>query len=564
RLRPFDSVDGPALIVAETTTVVVEPEWRASVNDRDHLILERRFAAARHVAVGTDADPIMLEVFNNLFMTVAEQMGTTLQNTAYSVNVKERLDFSCAVFDPDGGLVANAPHMPVHLGSMSESVRAVLTARGGRLKPGDAIALNNPYNGGTHLPDVTVIMPVFDHDGRLIFLTGARAHHADIGGITPGSMPADSTHIDQEGILFDDFTLMEGGEIRLEALLDLLRSGPYPARNPEQNVADLQAQLAACHKGASELVRMVEQFGLEVVQAYMHHVQANAAEQVRRVLDRLHDGRFVYANDMGQECHVAVTIDHAARRAKVDFTGTSAQAANNFNCPAAVARAAVLYVFRTLVDADIPLNEGCLEPIELVIPEGSMINCRYPAAVCAGNVETSQWITNTLMGALGVMAAAQGTMNNLTYGNAKYQNYETLCGGAGAGPDYDGTAAVHTHMTNSRLTDPELLELRFPLTLAYHRINHGSGGKGRHKGGDGTIRKLVFHEPMEVITLANHRIVPPFGLAGGEPGAVGRQWIERADGTVDEMGGRDRRQVEPGDALVVQTPAGGGYGTPVD
>ncbi|TVQ37333.1 MAG: 5-oxoprolinase [Geminicoccaceae bacterium] len=563
-LRPFDTVDGPALIVADTTTVVVEPEWRASLNDRDHLILERRQKAARQVAVGTDADPIMLEVFNNLFMTVAEQMGVTLQNTAYSVNVKERLDFSCAVFDPDGGLVANAPHMPVHLGSMSESVRAVLQARGRKLKPGDAIALNNPYNGGTHLPDVTVIMPVFDQAGRLIFLTGARAHQADIGGITPGSMPSDSVHIDQEGVLFDDFTLMEGGELRLEALVELLNSGPYPARNPEQNVADLQAQLASCHKGASELVKMVEQFGLEVVQAYMRHVQANAAEQVRRVLDRLHDGRFVYANDLGQECHVAITIDKAKRRAKVDFTGTSPQAENNFNCPAAVARAAVLYVFRTLVDADIPLNEGCLAPIDLVIPEGSMINCRYPAAVCAGNVETSQWITNTLMGALGVMAAAQGTMNNVTYGNAKYQNYETLCGGAGAGPDYDGTSAVHTHMTNSRLTDPELLEVRFPVTLAYHRINHGTGGKGRHKGGDGTIRKLVFHEAMEVITLANHREVAPFGLAGGSPGAVGRQWIERADGTLDAMGGRDKRWVEPGDALVLQTPAGGGYGRASD
>ncbi len=559
-LRPFDEVDGPALIVADTTTVVVEPEWRASVNDRDHLVLERRQKAARQVAVGTDADPIMLEVFNNLFRTVAEQMGTTLQNTAYSVNVKERLDFSCAVFDPKGDLVANAPHMPVHLGSMSESVRAVLKARGGALKPGDAVALNNPYNGGTHLPDVTVIMPVFDRGGRLIFLTGARAHHADIGGITPGSMPSDSTHVDQEGVLFDDFTLMEGGDLRLEALLHLLRSGPYPARNPDQNVADLQAQIAACHKGASELLRMVEQFGLDVVQAYMQHVQANAAEQVRRVLDRLHDGAFVYANDMGQECHVKVTIDKAARRAKVDFTGTSPQAENNFNCPAAVARAAVLYVFRTLVDADIPLNEGCLLPIDLVIPEGSMINCTWPAACCAGNVETSQWITNTMMGALGVMAAAQGTMNNVTYGNATYQNYETICGGAGAGPDYDGTSAVHTHMTNSRLTDPELLELRFPVTLAYHRINHGSGGKGRHKGGDGTIRKLVFHEPMEVIVLANHRTVPPFGLDGGESGAVGRQWIERADGSVDEMGGRDRRHVHAGDALVLQTPAGGGYG----
>ncbi|MEO1092297.1 MAG: hydantoinase B/oxoprolinase family protein [Pseudomonadota bacterium] len=559
-ITPGDSVAGPALIVADTTTVVVDPEWRAMVNGRDHLVLERLEPVERQSAVGTTSDPIMLEIFNNLFMTIAEQMGVTLQNTAYSVNVKERLDFSCAVFDPTGGLVANAPHMPVHLGSMSESVRAVLRKRGGKLKPGDAVALNDPYNGGTHLPDVTVIMPVFDTKGELIFLTGSRAHHADIGGITPGSMPADSTHIHQEGVLFDDFTLMEAGEVRMGALLELLRSGPYPARNPEQNVADLQAQIASCHQGARQLLNMVEQFGLDVVQAYMGHVQANAAEQVRLVLDRLQDGRFVYPNDMGQEVHVEVTIDKDARRARVDFTGSSTQAENNFNCPAAVTRAAVLYVFRTLVDADIPLNEGCLEPIDLVLPEGSLLDCRYPAAVCAGNVETSQWITDTLFGALGVMAAAQGTMNNLTYGNAKLQNYETTCGGSGAGPDYDGTSAVHTHMTNSRLTDPELLELRFPLTLAFHEINHGSGGRGAHKGGDGTIRKLLFHEPMEVIVLANHREVPPFGLQGGEPGAVGRQWIERKGGTIDTMTGRDKRWVEPGDALVLQTPAGGGYG----
>ena len=562
RLTPGDEIEGPALVCGETTTVVVEPGWRAALSGRDHLVLERIEPIERQAAVGTASDPIMLEIFNNLFMTIAEQMGVTLQNTAFSVNVKERLDFSCAVFDPAGGLVANAPHMPVHLGSMSESVRAVLRARGDTLKPGSAIALNNPYNGGTHLPDITIIMPVFDPEGRLLFLTGARAHHADIGGITPGSMPPDSVHIDEEGVLFDDFLLVENGRLLETEVRALLTSGPYPARNPDQNVADLQAQVAACHKGAKAILDMVERFGLEVVQAYMRHVQDNAAEQVRRVLDRLPDGHFTYANDLGHEVRVAVTVDRASRRAKVDFTGTSAQQADNFNCPAAVTRAAVLYVFRTLVDADIPLNEGCLEPLDLTIPEGSLINCAWPAACCAGNVETSQWITDTLLGALGVMAAAQGTMNNVTYGNARYQNYETICGGSGAGPDHDGTSAVHTHMTNSRLTDPELLEHRFPVTLAYHRIDHGSGGRGRHRGGDGTERKLVFHEPMEAIMLANHRTVPPFGLDGGEPGAVGRQWIERADGTIEPMGGRDRRRVGPGDALVLKTPAGGGYGEP--
>ncbi len=564
QLTPGDEIEGPALITGETTTVVVEPEWLSGVNGRDHLVLERRFPAERRAAVGTASDPIMLEIFNNLFMTIAEQMGVTLQKTAFSVNVKERLDFSCAVFDPKGDLVANAPHMPVHLGSMSESVRAVLRARGDRLRAGDAIALNNPYNGGTHLPDVTVITPVFGADGALIFLTGARAHHADIGGITPGSMPPDSVHIDQEGVLFDDFTLVENGELRETAVRELLTSGPYPARNPEQNIADLQAQVAACHKGAQAILEMVEQFGLDVVQAYMGHVQDNAAEQVRQVLERLSDGAFTYANDLGHEVRVRVSVDREQRRATVDFTGTSPQQANNFNCPAAVTRAAVLYVFRTLVDADIPLNEGCLQPLDLVIPDGSLINCAWPAACCAGNVETSQWITDTLFGALGVMAAAQGTMNNVTYGNANYQNYETICGGSGAGAEFDGTSAVHTHMTNSRLTDPELLEHRFPVTLAYHRINRGSGGAGHHKGGDGTERKLVFHEPMEAILLANHRSVPPFGLAGGAPGAVGEQWIERRDGTVDVMGGRDRRWVEPDDALVVRTPAGGGYGEPED
>jgi 5-oxoprolinase (ATP-hydrolysing) len=562
QLRPGDRIAGPAIIVEATTTVVVEPGWGAELTLRDHLLLSRIEALPQRAAIGTRADPIMLEVFNNLYMSIAEQMGVTLQNTAYSVNMKERLDFSCALFDRDGMLIANAPHMPVHLGSMGESVRTILRLRGESMRPGDVFALNNPYNGGTHLPDVTVIMPVFGAGGALLFLTAARGHHADIGGITPGSMPPDSTSIEQEGVLIDDFQLVDQGRFLAQELDALLASGPYPARNPRQNVADVQAQIAACARGAGEIARTIEQFGLDTVLAYTRHVQDNAEESVRRVLGVLKDGAFEYPLDNGAVIRVRVRIDREARRAVVDFTGTSAQLADNFNAPAAVCRAAVLYVFRTLVDQPIPMNEGCLKPIEIVIPEGCMLNPRHPAAVVAGNVETSQCITDALYGALGVLAAAQGTMNNFTFGNDRYQYYETICGGSGAGPDFDGTSAVHTHMTNSRLTDPEVLEWRYPVLLESHRLNRGSGGAGRHRGGDGTIRRIRFLEPMGAALLSNHRIVAPFGLAGGAPGACGRQWVERADGRIDELPGCAKTEVGPGDAFVIQTPAGGGFGPP--
>jgi 5-oxoprolinase (ATP-hydrolysing) len=563
-LRPGDRVDGPAIIVEATTTVVVEPGWQAELSARDHLILTRIEPLARQAAIGTRSDPIMLEVFNNLFMSIAEQMGVTLQNTAYSVNMKERLDFSCALFDPDGMLIANAPHMPVHLGSMGESVRTILKLRAATMRKGDVFALNNPYNGGTHLPDVTVVMPVFDERGRLLFLTASRGHHADIGGITPGSMPPDSTSIDEEGVLIDNFHLVDEGRFQGQALDALLASGPWPARNPRQNVADLQAQIAACAKGRAELLKMIGQFGLETVLAYTGHVQDNAEESVRRVLDVLSPGAFTYPLDNGARIQVRVDIDRAARRATVDFTGTSAQLADNFNAPSAVCRAAVLYVFRTLVDQPIPMNEGCLKPLEIIIPAGCMLNPSYPAAVVAGNVETSQCVTDALYGALGVLAAAQGTMNNFTFGNDEYQYYETICGGSGAGPDFDGTSAVHTHMTNSRLTDPEVLEWRYPVVLESHRINRGSGGDGRHKGGDGTIRKVRFLEPMAAALLSNHRTVAPFGLAGGQPGALGRQWVERADGTTETLPGCTKTAVGRDDVFAIQTPAGGGFGSKLE
>jgi 5-oxoprolinase (ATP-hydrolysing) len=562
QLRPGDQVKGPAIIVEATTTVVVEPGWQAELTRRDHLVLARIEPITRQAAIGTRSDPILLEIFNNLFMAIAEQMGVTLQNTAYSVNMKERLDFSCALFDAEGMLIANAPHMPVHLGSMGESVRTILRLRGDSMRPGDVFALNNPYNGGTHLPDVTVVMPVFGDDGQLLFLTASRGHHADIGGVTPGSMPPDSTTIDQEGVLFDNVQLVREGRFLADEIEALLRSGSYPARNPRQNIADLQAQIAACARGRGELMKMIGQFGLDVVLAYTGHVQDNAEESVRRVLDVLKDGEFCYPLDNGAEIRVAVRIDRKARRAVVDFTGTSPQLVDNFNAPSAVCRAAVLYVFRTLVDQPIPMNEGCLKPIEIVIPDGSMLSPNHPAAVVAGNVETSQCVTDALYGALGVLAAAQGTMNNFTFGDERYQYYETICGGSGAGPDFDGTSAVHTHMTNSRLTDPEVLEWRYPVLLESHAINRGSGGRGRHKGGDGTIRRVRFLQPMSAALLSNHRKVAPFGLEGGEPGAVGRQWVERAAGERDELEGCAKTEVAAGDVFVIQTPAGGGFGRP--
>ena len=566
QLRPGDAVDGPAVIVEPVATTVVEPGWRAQVTARDHLLLERVVALPRRVAVGTDADPVMLEIFNNLFMSIAEQMGATLANTAHSVNIKERLDFSCAIFDPDGNLVANAPHMPVHLGSMGESIRAVIRQRRASMRPGDVYVLNAPYNGGTHLPDVTVVTPVFDDAGtELLFYVGARGHHADIGGITPGSMPPDSRSVEDEGVLIDDFQLVAQGEFREAALRELLASGPHPARNPEQNVADLKAQIAANAKGVRELRRMVAQFGLDVVRAYMGHVQDNAEESVRRVIGRLVDGEFSVPLDAaGATIAVRVTVDRAARGAKVDFTGTSPQLPNNFNAPSAVARAAVLYVFRTLVDDAIPMNEGCLKPIELVIPEGCLLNPTYPAAVVAGNVETSQAVTDALYGALGVMGASQGTMNNFTFGNAMHQYYETICGGSGAGPDFDGTDAVHTHMTNSRLTDPEVLEWRYPVLLDGFAIRRGSGGRGTRRGGDGAVRRIRFREAMTASILSSRREVGPFGLAGGAPGAVGRNRVERADGRVETLGGCARVEVGPDDVFVIETPGGGGYGPPGD
>jgi 5-oxoprolinase (ATP-hydrolysing) len=560
-MRPGDRVDGPAIVVERTGTVVIEPGWQAELTPRLDLVLSRVVALPRRVAIGTDVDPVMLEIFNNLFMSIAEQMGSVLEKTAFSVNIKERLDFSCAIFDTEGELIANAPHMPVHLGSMSESIKAVIGRRAGRMRPGDVYMLNAPYAGGTHLPDVTVITPVFDKAGReVLFYVGSRGHHADIGGTTPGSMPPDSRTVEEEGVLIDNVTLVDRGRFLEEEAVAILASGRYPSRNPQQNIADLRAQVAACEKGVQELRRMVDQYGLDVVKAYMRHVQDNAEESVRRVISRLKDGTFTYPMDDGSRIQVAVTVDHARRSARIDFTGTSGQDPTNYNAPRAVCVAAVLYVFRCLVDADIPLNGGCLKPLEIVIPDGSLLDPKYPAATVAGNVETSQCITDALFGALGVMAAAQGTMNNFTFGNDKYQYYETICGGSGAGPDFDGTDAVHTHMTNARLTDPEVLEWRFPVLLESFEIRRGSGGGGRHKGGDGTTRRVRFLEPMTATLLSSHRRVPPFGLASGAPGEVGRQWVERGDGSRVELSGRCSIAMAPGDVFVIQTPSGGGYG----
>ena len=554
------TVDGPALVTEATATTIVEPGWQAEMTDIGNLVLRRVVAREERMAIGTSCDPVMLEVFNNLFMSIAEQMGYTLQNTALSVNVKERLDFSCAIFDSGGSLIANAPHMPVHLGSMGESVRAVLRDNEGEIKPGDSYVLNNPYNGGTHLPDITVITPVFD-EGEILFFVACRGHHPDVGGRTPGSAPPDSAHIDEEGVLIDNFKLVDAGTYREAEMLEVLASALYPARNPEQNIADLRAQLAANEKGVQELHKMVRQFGLATVMAYMGHVQDNAEESVRRVIDVLSDGEFTYPMDNGQQVSVKVSIDRAGRSAVVDFTGTSPQGANNFNAPSAVCRAAVLYVFRTLVDDDIPMNEGCLKPVTIILPDDCMLQAQYPAAVIAGNVETSQIVTDTLYGALGVMAAAQGTMNNFIYGNDVYQYYETLCGGSGAGPGFDGCDAVHTHMTNSRLTDPEVLEWRYPVLLESFEIRSDSGGTGRRHGGNGVRRRTRFLESMEAVILANHRIVPPYGMAGGGEGAVGRNWVERTDGSVETLTATDLRQMEPGDVFVIETPGGGGFGS---
>jgi 5-oxoprolinase (ATP-hydrolysing) len=560
-MRVGDAVDGPAVIAETNATTVVEPGWRATLNDLDHLLLNRVVPRPATRGVGTGVDPVMLEIFNNLFMSVAEQMGVRLQSTAHSVNIKERLDFSCAIFDATGNLIANAPHIPVHLGSMGASIRMVAERNAGRMKPGDVYVLNDPYHGGTHLPDITVVTPVFDAaGGEILFFVASRGHHAEIGGLTPGSMPAFSTRVDEEGVLIDNWLLVEGGAMREAETIDLLRSAPYPSRNPGNNIADLRAQIAANEKGVRELRQVIDHFGLDVVQAYMGHVQDNAEEAVRRVIPALRDGTCTYELDNGAVISVAVRVDTAARTAAIDFTDTSAVLPNNFNAPSSVVMAAVLYVFRTLVDDDIPLNAGCLKPIHVTIPSDCMLSPGYPAAVVAGNVETSQAITGALYAALGVMAEGSGTMNNVTFGNDRYQYYETVSSGSGAGDGFDGTDVVQTHMTNSRLTDPEVLEWRYPVRLEAYEIRRGSGGSGRWRGGDGGRRRLRFLEPMTVTTLAGHRRVPPYGMAGGGPGGLGRHWVEHPDGSVTPMRGCDSVAVEAGDILVLETPGGGGYG----
>jgi 5-oxoprolinase (ATP-hydrolysing) len=561
-LPPAETVTGPAIITEVSATTVVDDGWRAATTDDGHLVMER-VAVTQSSDLGTEADPVLLEVFNNLFMSIAEQMGARLESTAQSVNIKERLDFSCALFDPDGSLVANAPHIPVHLGSMGTSVQEVIRRRGDSMRPGDTYAVNDPYHGGTHLPDVTVITPVFDTEGeRILFYVASRGHHAEIGGIAPGSMPANSRTIEEEGILFDNWLLAENGRFREAETLRLLTEAPYPSRNPKTNLADLRAQIAANQKGVDEVARMIENFGLDVVQAYMRHVQDNAEEAVRRVIDALEDGEFAYETDSGAVIRVRVCVDREKRSATVDFTGTSPQLTTNFNAPFAVVNAAVLYVFRTLVADDIPLNDGCLRPLDIVVPRGSMLAPEPPAAVVAGNVETSQAITGALYGALRVQAEGSGTMNNVTFGNERYQYYETVASGSGAGDGFPGASVVQTHMTNSRLTDPEILEWRLPVRLDEFAVRPGSGGAGRWSGGDGAVRRIRFHQPMTVSTLSQHRRVPPYGMAGGEPGALGANRVERADGTVTELGASDTADVGPGDVLVIETPGGGGYGPP--
>jgi 5-oxoprolinase (ATP-hydrolysing) len=624
-LRPGDVIPGPAIIAERNATTVVEPGWEARLTELEHIVMDRRVARALTFAAGTTVDPVLLEVFNNLFMNIAEQMGLQLQNTAYSVNIKERLDFSCALFDAQGNLIANAPHMPVHLGSMGESIKTVIRENAGKISRGDVYVLNDPYHGGTHLPDVTVITPVYlqpspqpspasgrgsnkkvpvragEGDDKLplplaesraegedmlplplgegrgegerpLFYVGSRGHHADIGGVTPGSMPPFSTVIDEEGVQIDNFKLVDRGTLREVEMLALLKSGKYPSRNPEQNMADLKAQIAANEKGVQELRKMVEQFGLDVVQAYMRHVQDNAEESVRRVITRLKDGSFTLPLDNGAQIKVAIRVDTQDRSAEIDFTGTSAQQVNNFNAPTAVCMAAVLYVFRTLVDDDIPLNAGCLKPLKVIIPPGSMLNPDPPASVVAGNVETSMCITNALYGALGVMASSQCTMNNFTFGNERHQYYETISGGSGAGAvtdaqgrvieGFDGTSVVQTHMTNSRLTDPEVLEFRFPVRLESYEIRKDSGGGGKWQGGDGGVRRVRFLEPMTASILSNGRKHPAFGMAGGQPGLVGINRVVRTNDQVEDLGHIGQAQMNPGDLFEVHTPGGGGYGAP--
>lgn len=560
-LKPGMKVTGPALIMEPHATIAVENGWQAEVNAKDHVILRRIVPLKRAEAIGTHADPVMLEVFNNLFMSIAEQMGVTLQNTAYSVNIKERLDFSCAVFDADGALVANAPHMPVHLGSMDRSVETVIKLNQGKIKPGDVFALNAPYNGGTHLPDITVVSPVFDDDGKeILFWSASRGHHADVGGSAPGSMTPRATTVDEEGVLFDNFKIVDQGRFCEAELVDLLTDHKYPARNPHQNVADLSAQVAANEKGIQELRKMVTHFGLDVVQAYMGHVQDNAEESVRRVISALADSEYEYPTDQGSVIKVKISVDKDKREATVDFTGTSEVKPNNFNAPEPVTRAAVLYCFRVMVEGDIPMNAGCLKPINIILPDDCMLRPSYPAAVVAGNVETSQHVTNALFAALGAMSNSQGTMNNLTFGNDTYQYYETICSGSPAGPGFNGTDGVHVHMTNSRLTDPEVLEFRFPVLLEDFHIRKGSGGKGQWSAGDGTKRTLRFLEKMDCAILGSHRSYAPKGMQGGEDGEVGRTEVRRLDGSIQPLEGCDQTVLEAGEAVTVITPTAGGWG----
>ncbi|MBO9725705.1 MAG: hydantoinase B/oxoprolinase family protein [Novosphingobium sp.] len=557
-----DRVVGPALIREPLATTVIEPGWVATMDDWGNLVLRQEgVSVALKGREGDVADPMMLELFNNMFMAVAEQMGAVLRHTSTSVNIKERLDFSCALFDADGNLIANAPHVPVHLGAMGESVRAVLAARGGSLKPGDMVALNDPYRGGTHLPDVTVVAPVFDEAGEEIrFFVANRGHHADIGGIAPGSTPAVSTSLEQEGVVIDDFLLLEGGAFREQPLRDLLAAARYPARNPDMNVADLKAQVAANETGIREIMALLRRYGWSMVSTYVGHMMANAEESLRRVIDRIGDGAFDYRMDDGARLRVQVSVDRARRSATIDFTGTDPQRPGNFNAPPAVTRASVLYAFRCLVDADLPLNEGCLVPLDIVVPEGTFLSPHPGAAVVAGNTEVSQAVCNALLGALGATASAQATMNNFLFGNERVQYYETICGGAGASARADGASAVHTHMTNTRITDPEVLEMRYPVRLERFAIRKGSGGAGHHRGGDGVVRRVMALEPLTATIVSSRRSEGPFGLQGGAAGQAGRQWVERADGSRVDLGGTAEVPLAIGDAIVIETPGGGGFG----
>ena len=560
-LKIEQQIIGPAIISEATGTNVIERGWLGSLDKYYNLILSRSEEKKLEKGLGTSVDVVMLEVFNNLFMNIAEQMGATLANTAYSVNIKERLDFSCALFDNSGALVANAPHVPVHLGSMSEAIRTVIKLNKNDIFPGDVFVLNAPFNGGTHLPDVTVITPVFDKDGKQItFFVASRGHHADIGGKTPGSGPPDSKHIDEEGVLIDNFKMFDKGVFRESEIRKILSSGRYPCRNIEHNMADLAAQVAANNTGIVEINAMIEQFGIETVHSYMNHVQDNAEECIRNAIVNLKEGKYEYELDNGEYIRVRITIDKIKREATIDFSGTAPKNPFNYNAPMAVCHAVILYVFRTLVGNNIPLNEGCFKPLNIIIPNNSMINAKYPSAVIAGNTEVSQLTCNALFGALGVIAGSQATMNNFIWGNDKIQNYETICGGTGAGPNFHGTSAVQTHMTNTRSTDPEILEARFPVRLEEYSIRKNSGGKGMFNGGDGVTRKLRFLEPMTVTTLCSHRKVQPFGLNGGEPGQCGKEWLEKEDCKID-LKGNDSCEVSVNDLFVMQTPGGGGYGS---